>query len=60
MVINLISNYKLVGDTLILYLDFNYEFGGNKGKKGGFEKSIREYIRNNKINFHGGVITFVG
>ena len=59
----MISNYRFLHtngkDILILYLDFNYEFGGNDSKKKGLKEEISEYIRNNKINFHGGIITFV-
>ena len=63
MVISLISNYKIVKvngkENLILYLNFNYEFGGKHGKNKGLKDVIREYINDNKINFHGGIITFV-
>ena len=59
----MISNYRVIKnngeDNLILYLNFNYEFGGKGHKKQGLQGVIREYIRDNKINFHGGIITFV-
>ena len=63
MVINLISNYRVIKNNgeerLILYLNFNYEFGGNRAKSKRIKQIIREYISDNKINFHGGIITFV-
>lgn len=59
----MISNYKALHtngeDILILYLNFNYEFGGKRWKKKSLKDEIKEYIWNNKINFHGGIITFV-
>ena len=61
--ISLISNYKIIRtngeERLILYLNFNYEFGGKDGKRLGLKEAIKEYISDNKINFHGGIITFV-
>ena len=63
MVINLISNYKVLHtngeDILILYLNFDYEFGGNSFNKKNLKDTIREYISSNRINFHGGIITFI-
>ena len=63
MVIILISNYKIINvggqDRLILYLNFHYEFGGDKYKSKGMKEIIKDYISDNKINFHGGIITFV-
>ena len=63
MVISLISNYRVIKNNgverLILYLNFNYEFGGKKVNKKTFKQEIMEYISDNKINFHGGIITFV-
>ena len=59
----MISNYSIEhingDDRLILYLNLSYEFGGNSGIKKSFKQVIKEYIWNNKINFHGGIITFV-
>ena len=46
-------------ERLILFLNLNYEFGGDKKERKSFKKIIREYIDKNKINFHGGIITFV-
>ena len=46
-------------DRLVLFLSLNYEFGGGNGIKLGIKEMVKNYIRNNKINFHGGVITFV-
>ncbi len=63
MVINLITNYKVLHtngeDILILYLNFDYEFGGNSFNKKNLKDTIREYISSNRINFHGGIITFI-
>ena len=59
----LIEKYKIINingeERLILFLNLNYEFGGNTSKKGNIKKIVKDYIRNNRINFHGGVITFV-
>ena len=59
----MIDNYRVVSingeERLILFLNLNYEFGGNINTRKSFKKIIREYIDKNKINFRGGIITFV-
>ena len=44
---------------LFLFLNLNYEFGGNKKKKNTLKKEISSYLKKNRINFSGGIITFV-
>ena len=46
-------------DRLILYFDFNFEFGNFDGKKKSIKESIKEYLIKNKINYQGTIISIV-
>ena len=48
------SSYKIVGDTLYLYVDYNFEFGSFSNlKKRTTIQNIKDYIKKRNIKFHG-------
>ena len=59
----MIENYGIVvingEERLILFLNLHYEFGGKKNNTWGLKQEIIEYIKKNRINFHGGIIMLV-
>ena len=57
----MISGYKIKGNILYVYLDYNYEFGilDFKNKINNIEKNIKKHIKNKKILFKGTTVAIV-
>ncbi len=55
MVIPMFNNYKIINSVLYLYVDDKCEIGSlfNDEKKEDIIQKVKNYIKNNKINFNG-------
>lgn len=56
----MIEGYKIdKNERLIIYLNLEFEFGKLNNKKNSIEKTIKDYLLKNKINFKGTIISLV-
>lgn len=55
MVIIMFTNYKIINNTLYLYVDYSCEIGSlfDDKKKSSLVNKIKQYIKDKKINFNG-------
>ena len=61
---NVIENYEIKNingeEILFLYFNFNYEFSSfNKMKNKSIKENIKDYLKKNKINYKGTIISIV-